>query len=95
MKKKIVEETIQTYINENLLDDTNSIPVYRIRMVGDIEFNKNELEEYMVVNGLDKSDLRKGALGLAKVKWKNRITKALNDKDISLIDDKNFKWNVK
>lgn len=93
---KIVNETIDNYNNNPVIDaDNNTIPIYRIRMVGDIEFNKNELNEYMTINGLDPSDLKKGALGVAKVKWKNKIKKALETKDFSEIDDTNFKWNIK
>lgn len=91
---KLVKDTIESYVNESILN-ASTTPIFRVRMVGDIEFTKDELEEYMAINGLDPSDLKKGATGVAKVKWRNKIKKALESSDTKDIDEKNFKWNIK
>lgn len=88
---KLVKENINEYINENAIIND----VYRVRMIGDIEFTKKELDEFMSINGLDMSDLKKGATNLAKVKWKNMVKSAIESHDMSNIDDKFFKWNIK
>ncbi|MEG1141631.1 MAG: hypothetical protein RSE41_04155, partial [Clostridia bacterium] len=82
---KLVKESLE----ENV-ENYDSIPIYRIRMVKDIEFTPEELEEYKRVNSLDDSDLKKLYTGLAKVKWRNLINNAIENKtpeDIKKISD--------
>ncbi|MGL5692059.1 MAG: hypothetical protein ACRDD8_14750 [Bacteroidales bacterium] len=89
---KLVNDNINYYINE---EESAVDPVYRVRMVGDIEFTKSELEEYMTINGLRPDELKKAATGIAKVKWRNRIKKSIETNDTSYIDESNFKFNTK
>lgn len=92
---KLVEENLPFNTVPNSLVD--SIPVYRIRMVKDIEFTSTELKEYMSVNALDNNDIKKACMGLAKVKWRNTVKKAISKKtsdSIKEIDDKAFKYYI-
>lgn len=92
--KKLVEENLPMPRDNSIVD---SIPIYRIRMVKDIEFTPGELKEYMIVNSLDDKDIKKACIGLAKVKWRNIIKKNINNKTpdtIKEIDDKAFKFYI-
>lgn len=91
---KLIKETL--FENE-ISSDFEAIPIYRIRMVKDIEFTPDEINEYMKVNSLNESDMKKVCTGLAKVKWRNMVNNALESKNpdaIKEINDTAFKYYI-